>query len=241
MKSRLTVQFVLSVCMLMSFCASVRADTLSSSTSWPAIDDADIYQLAYASMFLDSVAPQVSEVWADKPVQGQSFTTGSNPGGYLLNAITLACNNGILDGRTFNVQVGTFHDNGDETGSLVPIATYSTSTGSGLGTGFVTMTLSAPLALGANTHYGFDWSSTWSGGMILWNSYQSGNDNPYSGGGSYWSGANGVPDNNNLSTRTYDRVFHLDLTAVSLPEPTTLLMLATGLIGLLAYAWRKRR
>ena len=31
------------------------------------------------------------------------------------------------------------------------------------------------------------------------------------------------------------------MTAVATPEPSTLLLAATGLLGLLAYAWRKRK
>ena len=34
---------------------------------------------------------------------------------------------------------------------------------------------------------------------------------------------------------------HLGLTTAAVPEPSTLLLLAAGLVGLLAYAWRKRK
>ena len=48
---------------------------------------------------------------------------------------------------------------------------------------------------------------------------------------------------------TIDFVSHMDkgeqltatITETTVPEPSTLVLLALGLIGLLAYAWRKRR
>ena len=39
----------------------------------------------------------------------------------------------------------------------------------------------------------------------------------------------------------YTRVNGFEMTAVSSPEPSTLVLLGTALLGLLAYAWRKRR
>ena len=39
----------------------------------------------------------------------------------------------------------------------------------------------------------------------------------------------------------YDRVFHLDMTANPTPEPSAIILLVTGGVALLAYAWRKRQ
>ena len=39
----------------------------------------------------------------------------------------------------------------------------------------------------------------------------------------------------------YIRDYQFSITVSSVPEPNTFVLLATGLIGLLAYAWRKRR
>ena len=39
----------------------------------------------------------------------------------------------------------------------------------------------------------------------------------------------------------YTRVNGFEMTAVSSPEPSTLVLLGTALLGLLAYAWRKRK
>jgi probable HAF family extracellular repeat protein len=58
--------------------------------------------------------------------------------------------------------------------------------------------------------------------------------------------ANGISDNGEyivgygIENSTGDTTAFL-LTAVPTPEPTTLLLAASGLIGLLAYAWRKRK
>ena len=40
---------------------------------------------------------------------------------------------------------------------------------------------------------------------------------------------------------TFENMPSLTLQPAPMPEPSTLLLTATGLFGLLAYAWRKRR
>ena len=42
-----------------------------------------------------------------------------------------------------------------------------------------------------------------------------------------------------IGTGTYADNVRLDISEV--PEPSTLVLLASGLVGLLAYAWRKRK
>ena len=46
-------------------------------------------------------------MWGNRPHQGQSFTTGSNPGGYQINSVTLRSRGSSGSGSTFNVVVGS--------------------------------------------------------------------------------------------------------------------------------------
>ena len=98
-------------------------------------------------------------IWANRPVQGQVFTTGSNAGGYTLSAITVReqVNQASTISPDWEVRVGSL----DETGVFTPLVT-ETITGVTIPNGidnWVTWTLGAPLQLEPNTGDTFDVAS----------------------------------------------------------------------------------
>jgi len=120
----------------------------------------------------------------NQPAQGQTFLTGSDPSGYLLDSISVqitgyADNNvigttgspydqtfwGLATGSTFNMRVGTVSGTGFSqiaTASFVNIPAPnnpgSGASKNGPGT-WLTFTFLTPIALTASTEYGFDLSS----------------------------------------------------------------------------------
>ena len=229
-----------------AFCVSTAdAALLTVSGMAPTVDHADIANLGGAELMGEDLNGATSDVYGDAPAQGQLFTTGSNADGYNLHAITLRCTNGAVHPEwggfqwdypgygPYNVQVGTVNGT-----SLTPIATDSTTgTVDIYHTNYVTFNLTTPIHLNANTQYGFDWSSAYGG-------FRAANvANGASTGLAYSVGTVHDRDNNALVFSTgLDRVFHLDMLAgPAVPEPSTIALIGTGLIGLLAYAWRKRK
>src|SRR5688572_9610206 len=71
---------------------TLHAASASFSTTAPTLGPDDIANLTGASAGSGNVAsgdPNATYLADDRPVQGQAFTTGSNPSGYLLTAVTL--------------------------------------------------------------------------------------------------------------------------------------------------------
>lgn len=69
-------------------------------------------------------------------------------------------------------------------------------------------------------------------------------DNYYIGWGNWLGAARGDSFTGGIDeVRVYNTVLGVDqiATLAGVPEPSTMMLMATGLIGLLAYAWRKRR
>jgi hypothetical protein len=201
---------------------------ISVSDIAPTVDGADISMLDTTGVF--DAGGDEGHLWNDRPVQGQTFTTGSFAAGYLLHAITLQdlASNNNRNISQYTVRVGTIAGNtfslvGSEVSSNTQIAFFSLD--------YVTMIYDTPIFLNADTVYGFDWGPNHFGFITSNN----GNSN-YAGGQAYSSGDNSVPDDNNLLFRDLDRVFHLDLTAV--PEPAMLSLLVLG--GLLALIRRRK-
>lgn len=200
------------------------AATISISAAAPIVDGADI---ANDNGAADAGGDQ-GHVWSNRPHQGQTFITGTNAGGYQLNAVTLKnLNNTISNGPTHNVVFGSVAGT-----VMTQIGSTETAVAPNYAPlDYLTFTFDTPLSLSANTTYGFMWGSAASGFVTVNNL----DDSTYGGGTAISSGDNNVPDLANLINRNVDRVFHADITAV--PEPSTALL---GLAGI-AIALRRRR
>ena len=176
----------------------------------------------------------------NRPAQGQTFTTGTNPGGYTISSITVQAagyTNNTATGSnttayslantssTFRVRVGrlsgtTFIPYDVEyaaSGSKDNPGVGSSANGSGV---FLTFALKAPIVLQPNTVYAFDIGS--SGDyfeMLGISTAAAGGTSPYSAGSAYISGSNGVPGGT-ITSEPGDRVFQVNLAAYTPPTPT---------------------
>ena len=211
------------------FASSAGAGSLSSSPFAPAIDNADIAMLNTVGAFDPANTGCCGDgngghIWSNRPVQGQTFTTGGS-GPYFLNAVTLQNEENTFNPNTatFTVNVGTVVGN-----VLTPVASESASGVSYIPGDFITMTFDNAIALADNTTYGFDWGTS-GGGFTTFNN----DDSNLAGGEGYSSGTGSIPDNNNLLFRGIDRVFHADIsgTAPPPPPPPPVEPFAAGSIG----------
>jgi hypothetical protein len=262
MKSKLTYFIVLSLCVFGLFFATtslVEAAILSLSAAAPTVNGADIANLG--GTLIDSGADgDTFSIWdyQNRPAQGQTFATGSNPAGYTLNAITLQAQD-RTDQLTFphvpfNVYVSSVSGATGETATRVAFEA-SSNTVDIAPLNFVTATLATPVHLNPDTQYAVDWEGLWAGALPDGNSGRGMNltqtADLYSAGSAYsrWEHAVTSPggpgparpaDPTALQLRSsIDQVFHLDITAV--PEPSSLVLFAAGLFGLFCYARRERR
>jgi len=195
---------------------SVKAGTTSWSLTAPTIDGADIANFTGAS----SEAENIGGVGGDdnylannRPAQGQTFLTGSDPSGYTLKAVTLQhvpFSLGYSDVYTYGtttIRIGTV-----SAGVFTALTseTFAITAGNGFssdgGGEYVTYTFVTPVALAANTTYAFDVGSD--GGYYEVNGTSL--SDVYADGGAYKSGVNGVGDAT-ATDLSYDRVFHLDM------------------------------
>ena len=198
---------------------SVHAATVSVSSTAPTVDGEDIANLSGAA----DAGGDIGHMWGDRPHQGQTFTTGTNGGGYQLNSVTLQ-NQGTTAGGgfIFNVIVGSVSGT-----SMTQVGvTETATTPSYVPLDWVTFTFDTPLTLAANTTYGFLWGSNSTGFRTANNL----DDSTFTGGSAISSGDNNVADLDNLIDRGIDRVFHLDLQAI--PEPSSIFLVGFAALGI---------
>ncbi len=135
-------------------------------------------------------------IWSNRPLQGQTFTTGDNPTGYLLHAVTLQNEQNTVNGNTagFTVRIGTV------TGSRFSQVASETANNSisYVPNDFMTFEFATPVTLQAGTVYGFEWDAA-SSGFTTWNNV----DATYTGGEAYSNGGGGVPNDANLVLNRY--------------------------------------
>jgi hypothetical protein len=200
--------------------------TVSASSSAPIIDDADIANLSGTPL---GTTGDDGHIWSDRPNQGQTFTTGSVPEGYVLSSVTLLnMSSTEAAAGPFTIRIGTVSGN-----TFTELLKTVTSTTAAFGPNqYITVQLPQSLHLDPDTLYGFDWASA---GRGFVSAYTAGNSN-YLGGEAYSTGDNQIPDDNNLLSRGFDRTFHLNITA--LPTPAAL---PAGLVIIGFIAARRRR
>lgn len=259
---KLVVLSVATVGLILALASSTQAATTAWSPTAPTVDGADIANFTGVSADLDNILggdDNGTYIAANRPAQGQTFTTGADLLGYNLNAITLqhvsydptwwSVDDGWTgyNGGRFQIQIGTIAG-----GLFTPIATEDAymdasapANGAGVpGTGlFVSLTLDTPVALAANSTYAFAVTTTadfnpWDGPYFEINGDGTTSANYLGGEAFSLTGTPGGGDQTgDVVDLTGDRVFHLDMVIV--PEPSTGFMVLGG-FGLLFGLLRRR-
>jgi Immunoglobulin I-set domain. len=231
------------ISLLLALSGQARAATASFSTNPPVLGSVIISNLTGA--FLTGHGPNDAPdsnvndpryVADDQPVQGQTFTTGSNTNGYKLTAVTLRhvsySTFVLVPSINYTIRItrplttNSLSVNASENAEVMDdylylncdtcnFDTIGGGSARGNGTGrFITFLLDTPVHLAPNTLYGFDVG----GGHVRHYWETDGRDStpgggggtpldPYSGGNAYSSGLfNGVGDNT-MTNRAGDRVF----------------------------------
>lgn len=196
----------------------------------PVVDGADIAQLDGAAVDADNLSggdDAATFVAGNRPAQGQTFTTGSNPAGYTLRAVTVRHVpyftgwdvDGIESaGTSIRLRVGkvsgdTFTALTSETATLNTPGNPGhghTTPGSGH---YITFLLKAPLTLAPDTTYGFDLGRASTRDDFFFELDGTGRAEAFAAGSAYGTGANGIADQE-LKQLDGHRVFHLDLAVV---------------------------
>ena len=235
---------------------TTKAATLTFSSSAPTGGSASISNWTGATFDADNVGGSgvnsngspnngsandgTTYVANNRPAQGQTFTTGSNTGGYQLTAITVRMQgytNNTASGSNiggyglastsskFRIRVGTLSGT-----TFIPL-TIETATSGGTGTPgtgatangpgtYLTFTLKAPIILQPNTTYAFDLGTSSDYFEMLGIRDGATGGNPYTSGTAYTSGASGVA-NGTVTTQTGDRVFQVSLSTYTPPAAGT--------------------
>ncbi|MCG8584839.1 MAG: hypothetical protein MI757_09030 [Pirellulales bacterium] len=209
------------------------AATVTVSVSAPTLDGADIYNLTGGANQPDDL----EHIWSNRPRQGQSFTTGSNALGYSLSSVTLRSTSNSAGSANWNVRVGSIDGSDIPTWSIADVIIDGTGVNMTSNT-YVTWTFDSPLTLLPNTLYGFDVFPD-NQGFI---SDNAADDTAYAGGSALSSGDNlpAAPPNA-LTVNNFDRVFHVDLAEVVVPEPSAFALAALSITGLCTTRRRLRR
>jgi DUF1680 family protein len=213
------------------------AATLTLSASAPMPGTNDLYNFAGAGRDGANVGTGAATadgpandactyVAGDRPDQGQTFATGANTNGYLVNAIWVRhagyTNNTSLtywamnSNVTFTVRI-TDPSQAGTYGFAVHAETYVTTGSEGWtggnsanGDGYwLRWVLASPVPLSPGKTYGFDLTSAATGAFFEWLGTS---NHVFSGGNAYNGSANGAADNT-LNALVGDRVFLLELAA----------------------------
>lgn len=226
----------------------IAAASLSYSSSPPAPGADDIANFIAAESDRDNVLGDGANdggandggtyVANDRPHQGQTFTTGSNAGGYQINAVWLkhagytgntastywrTANGSNLTIRVtqpsaassaaFAIRSETVTTTGAETGTPNDLAPVAGATSSAAGTGvWVRFAFDTPVTLLPNTEYGFDVTSSSASFFFetLGIRDAAAGGNPYTSGTAYNGSTNGTADDT-MNTLAGDRVFAVEL------------------------------
>lgn len=193
--------------------------TLEIAQPMPVVNDADIAVTEQDGAFGSSGA---DALWGNQMAQGTTFTTGDHPAGYTLRSFSLQIKGPSFREEdhawTFLARVGKV----EGTVMTEVIRDYEEAGAYGQwGTNdnWMTLTFSTPIHLEPETVYGADFGCDGWGGQPL----RHPNNDLYTGGQSYRSGtANSAPGtgDENLQFTGHERIFHLDMTADPLPDPT---------------------
>ncbi|HLX72249.1 MAG TPA: hypothetical protein VKV04_21740, partial [Verrucomicrobiae bacterium] len=216
--------------------AVLRAASLALSSSAPTPGSNDIYNFSGASHDGANVSDGAAYadgadndgftyVAGDRADQGQTFTTGNNTNGYLVNAIWVRhvgyTNNTALtwwqmdSGVTLTVRI-TDPSQAGTAGFAIRTETYTTTGNEGWsgshnsdnGDGeWVLITFDSPVSLLPNTRYGFDLTTATTGAFFEW--LGTSND-VFSGGGAYNGSTTGSPDEA-MNSLSGDRVFLISM------------------------------
>ena len=227
----------LALSVALAFSAAARAASVSFSNAAPPLGPSDISQLTGAAAKPANIGPDDDAVYiaSNRPIQGQTFTTGNNANGYSLTAVTLkqvAYETYVLvPDMTYTVRItgpsgSTLTVLAEET-AFVPedatdcstcnFPTISGGNNPGPGSGrYITFTFAAPIVLGPNSTYGFDVGGTSS--FHYWETDGTTNTSAYAGGAAYSSGSDGL-GGSTMTERTGDRLFVVALTAAAAPLP----------------------
>jgi hypothetical protein len=210
------IQLIVAV-MAAAVAATASAAKVSFATKAPACGASDVSNLTGANTESDNVNGgdhDATYIADDRPLQGQTFTTGTNAAGYQLRSVTLRevsfDTYALIPDLTYTVRVtqpaeGKFLRLASETATLASDApgnlpNLGDGGDMGMGSGkFITFTLDKVVELKPNTTYGFDVSGGTDRHYWQWD----GTDKDVYRGGSAYS----VSPRGKVTERSGDHVF----------------------------------
>jgi hypothetical protein len=138
------------------------------------------------------------------------------------------------------VNIGTIDSSTNIFSSIFTDVIDATNTPSLLGVPmWFNFELTSPIFLDSMTEYAVFVGNPDDYGAVF---VQSAVDTDYTGGSAYRDNqTNGIFDiNQPVSSHGFERIFHIDLVAVDVPEPSTLAIFALGMIGLVSRRFKKQ-